>query len=1040
MKFKFLALTLAIALLFGCNKKSSTIITNLRCENIVNPLAVEVSQPRLSWIMESSENGQKQTAYQIIATDNAGGTLWDSGKKDSDQSIDIKYEGKMPASGQRVNWKVNVWDAKSNMLTSETAFFDAGLAKADWKAKWVGVKFDDKREKNFDGLLSKWIWYPEKNSNKDQPQGYRYFTRTIKIENPADLLRASFMFTIDDSGELFINGTRVGQSSWMNVVTLDVKEFLKNGDNVFELTVTNKWGGAGYYGQLYLRDAAGKETRIPTDKEWKVGKDKTKYVAAAEIADYGKGETREWLSENYLYPQGILPAPFLRKPFTIEKKIKSAKIYASALGVYELHVNGKKATDNYFAPGFTDYKKRVLYQTYDVTNLLTKGDNVLGGVLGDGWYAGAIGWGHATFNYGDYPLRLLAQLQIEFEDGTTQTIGTDDSWKGSFGPIVMSQFLDGENYDARLEKTGWNNVKYDDKDWQAVDVKEVTENILADPGVTVNVMQSLNPKSTYLTKSGVLVYDMGQNMVGWAKIKVKGKAGDKVTLRFAEMLNPDSTIYVENLRSATSTDTYILKGDGEEEFEPHFTFHGFRYVEVTGFPNKANVLALTGSVVHSNTPFIGKFECSSALVNQIQSNVTWGQRGNFVSVPTDCPQRDERLGWMADAQIFCKTSTLNADVAAFFNKWINDINDAQSPEGAYSDVSPRVVDKVDGCAAWGDAGVIIPYQIYQAYGNTRALEESYPNMVKWIEFLQKNNPDYKWVNKRANDFGDWLSTNANTDKEVLASAYYAYSTWLVSDVAKTLGKTEDAKKFEDLFGKIKETFIKTYVSPDGRIRGNTQTSYILALRFNLLPDSLRPIAAKYLVEDIKAHNYHHTTGFLGVGHMMPILTQSGNIETAYKLLNNETFPSWGYMIKNGATTIWERWDGYTTDKGFQDKGMNSFNHYSLGSVGEWLYNVVAGINAAAPGYKKIVIKPIPGGGLTYAKAEYNSVYGKIVSDWKIESGKLKLKVVIPANTTATVYVPATNVSAKDLKSTGTAENSAVFEIGGGSYEFEGDYK
>jgi alpha-L-rhamnosidase len=754
----------------------------------------------------------------------------------------------------------------------------------------------------------------------------------------------------------------------------------------------------------------------------------------------------------------LAPSPYTRKEFHLDRPVRRARLYATARGVYEMYVNGARVGDDVLAPGWTDYHKRIQYQTYDVTGLLTEGRNVLGAILGDGWYAGFVGFDpkRRGAHYGARP-QLLAQLNLEYEDGTKESIATDGSWRCSTGPILYSDFLVGESYDARQEMTGWAEPGFDDSEWYGVGVEVLGHALLvAQPDKGVKVTEEVEAKAVTEPTSGVYVFDMGQNMVGWVRLKVDGEAGTEVTLRHAEALNPDGTIYTTNLRFARATDHYVLAGGGEEVYEPRFTFHGFRYVEVTGYPGEPPLDAITGRVVHSATPPTGSFECSSPMVNKLQSNIVWGQRGNFLSIPTDCPQRDERLGWMGDAQIFVRTASFNMDVAAFFAKWMVDVEDAQSPDGAFPDVAPllgdlSLIDLSKGAPAWGDAGVIVPWTIYRNYGDTRIVERHYEAMTRWMEYLREANPDLLRKNRMGNNYGDWLSPKGGyTPKDLLATAYWAYDARLMADMASAIGRHEDAKKYEDLFKGIKGAFYEAYVAPDGRIEGDTQTCYVLALHMDLLPEELRPASAEHLVAAIESEDWHLSTGFVGVGYLCPVLTESGHSDLAYRLLGNETYPSWGYTIRNGATTIWERWDGWTEETGFQSPNMNSFNHYSLGSVGEWLYRYVAGIDLdpTKPGYERIVIRPRPGGGLTRAKGEYDSVRGRIASAWSIEGDRFKLEVIIPPNTTATVHVPAAN-GARVSEGGGPVEEAehvealradgeeAILSVGSGRYQFVG---
>src|SRR5215211_2381219 len=598
-------------------------------------------------------------------------------------------------------------------------------------------------------------------------------------------------------------------------------------------------------------------------------------------------------------------SPYLRREFSLDRPVRRARLYATARGVYELHLNGSRVGDDALAPGWTDYDRRIQYQAYDATTLLAEGSNVLGAILGDGWYSGFFGFDpkQRGAHYGAHP-QLLAQLDVEYEDGGTESIATDGSWRCSTGPILHSDLLMGESYDARDEMPGWSEPGFDDSAWYVVKAEEIGDaKLVAQPD------------------EGVYVFDMGKNMVGRVRLKVQGEAGTEITLRHAEALNPDGTLYTTNLRAARATDHYVLRGGGEETYEPRFTFHGFRYVEVTGYPGEPPLGAVTGRVVHSATPPTGFFECSNPMVNELQENILWGQRGNFLSVPTDCPQRDERLGWMGDAQIFVRTASFNMDVAAFFEKWMTDVEDAQSREGAFPDVAPLLtgsglMDLSRGAPAWGDAGIIVPWTIYRTYDDTRIVERHYDAMARWMDYLHEANPDLIRKNRMGNNYGDWLSPRGDhTPKHLLATAYWAHDAKLMAEMAEATGRREDAREYSSLNERIKAAFNEAFVSPDGRIEGDTQTCYLLALHMELLPEDLRSAAAEHLVRAIEREDWHLSTGFVGVGYLCPVLTETGHADVAYRLLKNETYPSWGYTIKNGATTIWERWDGWTEVNG-----------------------------------------------------------------------------------------------------------------------------
>ncbi len=643
----------------------------------------------------------------------------------------------------------------------------------------------------------------------------------------------------------------------------------------------------------------------------------------------------------------------------------------------------------------------------------------------------------------------MAQLEVTYTDGTVQSIVTDESWKVHASPLLSTDFMLGETYDARAEVPGWDMPGLDENGWLPVLVRDQhPPELCGQVDEPVRQTGEVKPKTLKEPLANHWLFDLGQNMVGVVRLKVNAPVGTTITIHHAEMLKPDGSVYLTNLRGAPSVDRYTCKGGGTEIWQPKFTFHGFRYVELTGLPAKPDMDAVTGIVLGSDTPRDGQFSCSDPRINQLQSNIQWGQRGNYLSVPTDCPQRDERLGWMGDAEVFVRTATKNADVAAFFNKWAVDIDDAQSPNGVFAIVSPDPNMRQSGTPAWSDAGVICPWTIAWSYDDKRLLERHLPQMIKWVEWCRAHSTDLLRDKDRGGDFGDWLAIGADTPKDLIGTAYFAYSAHLVAKAAQVVGPNFVAKKYEQLFNDIKAAFNKQYVQADGRIKGNTQCGYAMALKFDLLPEELRPKAAQYLEDDIKAKGNHLSTGFVGVSYLLPVLTNAGKIDTAYKLLFQDTFPSWLFSVKHGATTIWERWDGWTQDKGFQDPGMNSFNHYSLGSCGEWLFEYVAGIapDFNHPGYKHINIHPYPGGGLTFAKASMGSIYGPITSGWKVDGQTLSLHVAIPANTTATVYVPADDGStvteggqpaqtAQGVKFVRAEKGSVVYDIGSGDYTF-----
>lgn len=780
-------------------------------------------------------------------------------------------------------------------------------------------------------------------------------------------------------------------------------------------------------------------------------------------------------------PRSTIPVPYLRKSFTLPAGVKSARLYVTALGFYECSLNGQAVGEDVFNPGWTDYHKRVQYKVYDVGDLLRAGENAFGAVLGDGWAVGFVGMGNRQ-KYVDQP-RLLAQLEITLDDGQTMTIITDRTWKHQFGPLVESDIMQGESYDARLEMPGWDKPGFDERGWLPVQVfEDIGAALVATNGPTVRRHEELKPISEPVNKGNFIqsryIFDLGQNMVGWVRLKGSAPAGTTVILRFAEVLNPDGTIYTTNLRAARATDNYTFSGEGEEVWEPKFTFHGFRYVELSGYPGPVDNDTITGVVLHSEMEQTGDFECSDPLVNQLQHNILWGQKGNFVDVPTDCPQRDERLGWTGDIQVFARTAAFNMNVAGFLTKWAHDVADAQTEQGSIPAVVPTALGLVDGGPAWADAAIICPWTIYLCYGDKRILEENYGVMSRFMQFILDASPGYircapeyeGWPG-----FGDWLSINANTPRDLIGTAFLAYDAHLMAQIAAALGKTREAAKYRRLFADVKKAFGARYLkgsklpevtAPPSRARqmmdgadaisrGSlkafdygpvesqvfntdlfqpTQTSYVLALHFDLLPEKLRQQATAELVADIERRGMHLSTGFVGAPYLPHVLSANGRLDVAYALLNQKTWPSWLYPVTQGATTIWERWDGWTEESGFQDPAMNSFNHYAYGSIGAWLYNTVAGIeiDPEQPGYKHSILRPQPGGGLTRAAGRIRTLYGELASRWQISNGRFEWTVIVPPNTTATAHLPA---AGRGITLDGRAVDGLAHELRPGTHQF-----
>jgi alpha-L-rhamnosidase len=763
--------------------------------------------------------------------------------------------------------------------------------------------------------------------------------------------------------------------------------------------------------------------------------------------------TAKWIQDNYVSDTTGGPSPMFRKAFKIDHKIRAAHLYITAHGVYEAQLNGKRVGNDYFAPGWTSYNKRLQYQVYDVTASLKKGNNAIGVTIGDGWYRGY------TYNfkkniYGE-KLALICQLEVVYTNGKREVFTSDKSWKVAYGPIRYNSFFDGEVYDAGKEKPNWSTATYIDKNWDSVRTdSNIKANLVSMIGPPVKKHEQFKPLKEITTPEGDRVVDFGQNLVGWVQFKFKGHAGDTLRLYHAEVLDQKGNFYTKNLRTAKQQITYIFKGDSIETYEPHFTFQGFRYLKIVGYKGPIDSTNLVAHALYSDMPQTGTFSTSNPLVNQLQHNILWGQKGNFVDVPTDCPQRDERMGWTGDAQAFCRTATFNMDVAGFFTKWLKDLSADQHKDGAVPYVIPNMLDSASAAASgWSDVATIAPWNIYLAYGDKQVLEQQYESMKAWVGYIQLHSRNYLW--DTGNHFGDWLfyagtdyeDGAALTDKNLIAQTFYAHSTQLLINAAQILGKNDDVIKYTGLLANIKKAFLSEYVTPNGRMISGTQTSYVLALNFDMLPENLRESAAKRLVKNIDDYDEHITTGFLGTPYICHVLSRFGHTDVAYDLLMKESYPSWLYPVKKGATTIWERWDGIKPDGSFEDPGMNSFNHYAYGAIGDWMYRVVAGINTdeTSPGFHKIIIAPRPGGKLTAASGELETLYGKVKSAWTIDNNIFTLDVTVPPNTSAQIVLPSvsdqiteagfdinTQKEITDIKKVGDDEH---LNIGSGNYHF-----
>ncbi|MCX6878073.1 MAG: family 78 glycoside hydrolase catalytic domain [Verrucomicrobia bacterium] len=1058
-------------------------LTNPRCEYLVNPQGIDVTQPRLSWKIEvrgqrSEVRGQRQSAYQVLVASTLEllakdqGDLWDSGKVASDQSIQVEYAGKQLASRRSCHWKVRLWDQDGKVSAwSQPALWTMGLLKPDdWQAKWIGL---DQTQSSMNTRLgpAQWIWFPEGEPASSVPVGVRYFRRTVSLPAGRKIVKASVAMTADNAFALYVNGRKAGQGDDLNApVAMDLTAILRAGANTLAVAATNVGDApnpAGLIAALTVEFAEGSPLVVGTDPQWKsnqakeegwerAGFNDARWPAAKALGAFGIGP---W---GQLKQQGgdearRLPARYLRREFQVDKKVARATAYVCGLGLFELRLNGAKVGDHVLEPGLTDYDKRCYYVTFDVTDRLCRGGNALGVVLGNGrFWAMRLNVPTRTRSFGTP--RLLLQLAIDYTDGSRSWVCSDESWRlTDQGPIQANNEYDGEDYDARLESPGWDQPGFRDASWSQARILDAPAGVLAaQMGDPIRVTEILKPRTIKSPKPGVHIFDMGQNMVGWCRLKVQGAAGTTVQLRHAETLNSDGTLYTANLRSAKATDHYTLKGTGPEIYEPRFTYHGFRYVEITGFPGTPDLAAIEGCVVHDDLPRAGEFACSNELLNQIARNIFWGTRGNYRSIITDCPQRDERQAWLGDraAEGLGETSLFN--IAPIYGKWLADIADSQQPDGRLSDVTPAYWPFYNNNVTWPSLAIIVPGMLYDEYGDLRALQQNYPVMKKWMGLMGGTVRDGITA---ADNYGDWCAPPETqqlihtkdparkTDGSLLATSYYFHDLRLMARYAAILGQPEDARGFGREADIIQAAFNRRfYKSVQAQYDNGSQTSFILPLMFDMVPADQRARVFEQLVDKIT----NQTPGMIGTGliggqWLMRTLCDNGRPDLAYAIATRTEYPSWGYMVRQGATTMWELWNGNTADP-----AMNSGNHVMLiGDLYIWMNRYLAGIRSdpGQVGYKHIMIRPVIQGDLQFVRAWRDSPYGRIVSNWKRDARELTMEVTIPGNTTALVYVPAKDAAgvSESGKPTDKVEgvkflrmehNAAVYAVGAGIYRFQ----
>lgn len=1070
----------------------------LRVDELVTPLGIDDPQPRFSWQLRDQRQGAKQTAYRLTISSRpellAAGKadVWDSGRVVSGQSVAVPYAGPSIVPSTRYFWRVLIWDQNDKpSLGSPVSWWESGLMKHEWKAKWIGWETaEEQAVRN-----SRAVWITDPDAGPAPAHGdEEHIAYRIRLDLTKPIKQATLYVTAKDTASVWINGRRVmeraplpawKQLPWKKDTALDVTGALGAGSNILAIESTQ-----------YVLNPSGSQVNTNTPMQ------------ATLVVKYADDSLQNWISSTdwrsslnpadgwtgvnfddgawknaiqWTEPKGAssrddpLGEPWpaesvkaLRRSFHSNGPVRSARLYVTALGAYQAFLNGKRVGDDVLAPGWTDYRERVEYQTYDVTADLVSGANVLAALLAPGWYSTPLKWFQQPNCYGLTPPALLAELRIEHADGRVEWIATDEQWKARQSPILKAEIYDGETNDARFAQPGWDTASFDESGWFAAKVIEPKPVKIESQDFPPIREEAAHPaKKLTEPRPGIYLYDFGQNMAGVERIRVHGPAGTDVQVRAGEDINPDGSLYTENLRTAKATDHFILAGNGVEEFQPRFTFHGFRYIEISGLsyaPQKEDAQAV---VLHTDVPFTTQLKTGSEMLNQLWSNILWGQRSNFVGVPTDCPQRDERLGWTGDAEVFWRAASYNADLAAFSRKFAADLRGTQAGTPYYGIVAPgSVVSSESSAAGWSDAGVIVPWTSWLQSGDNRIIEQNWDAMEKYLNAIEQANPDGLWQHDAGIPFGDWLSPEGRTLYPLVATAYWAYDVTLMRQMAHTLGKSEEEERLTRLFDHIRTAFDQQFMksdgfilgaekgpSPFGRINnpdakangGDTQTGYVLALNMRLVPYALRSTVAAKLAAKIEANHGSLGTGFLGTPYLLATLVDTGHADLAYRLMLNTGYPSWGYLVGHGATTMWERWNG---DQMRGDPSMNSYNHYAYGAVADWLYRYAAGIDATPldPGFHTVFLHPVFDREIGSLDLRFQSPYGEIHSSWTVEGDKAHWTLTIPPN--AVGWLGVTGAEASRYRMNGRSlDNSKLakqsdndgqvgYELQAGNYRFE----
>ena len=1098
----------AMCVAMGVMAGGQTGPAHLQVDNLDTPLGIDDATPRFSWQLNDAARGAKQTAYRLmVATQpelltDGKADVWDSGKVESGQSLNVKYAGPAVKPSTRYFWRVSAWDASGKQYPAGgTSSWETGLlTQSAWKGAWIGWETPEEAEVR--KAPAQWIASAGATLGKPDSEQKFAYRAVVNVDKPVK--QALLFATAEDTVSAWVNGDKVLTASafppyhhlpWKKYVRADVTGQVAQGKNTIAIESVHY---IDKYGEKDRKDAPpmsatvvllyadGTSSAVVSDGKWKSAAEPNSGWESKAFDDASWKNAVIWEQAKGSDEAGVVhpwipdSVKELRKDFDAGKSIKSARLYATALGTYELYLNGPPVNAEHMAwmaPGWTDYRERVLYQTYDVTKQIRSGENRLEVLLAPGWYSTSLEWLQQANNYGDTPPALRAQLRIEREDGSVEWVSTDASWKASTSYIMSSELYDGEVQDLRRstpthrDTTAMNGTQAAMKgtqagleEWRQVEIIHPKEiRIEAQDFEPIRVERSIGDAKMTEPKPGVYIYDFGQNLAGVEELSVSGPAGTDVQVRVGEVLNPDGTLYTENLRTAKATDHFLLSGNGIEKLVPQFTFHGFRYLEVTGLKTAPKMEDVKALVLHTDFPFTTELKTGNAMINKLWSNILWGQRSNFVGVPTDCPQRDERLGWSADAQVFWRAASYNGALAPFTRKFAADLRGTQVGTPYYGIYAPGTSKPHMGTgAAWSDAGVIIPWTSWIQTGDTMVIDQNWQAMRKYVDAIDATNPDGIWHNNSGTPFGDWLSLEGRTKEDIVATAYWAYDVEMMRQMAHATARAEEEEHYAKLEAKIRDAFQKKFVqaggyvpgadngpspfgdinNPDAKAKaGDTQTGYVLALHMNLVGETMRGAVAGRLVKKIAENHGLLNTGFVGTPYLLEELTRTGHQKVAYNVLLNTGMPSWGYVIDHGATTTWERWNG---DQMIGDPQMNSYNHYAYGAVGDWIYRYAAGVDASPldAGFRTVVLHPVFDARLSPLEFTYTSSYGEIKSSWTVKGSTAEWSVTLPANTTGRLELKAADAARWKLEGIAVSSSPLVkkveggFELPAGTYRFE----